>query len=205
MIKINLRLITERKLNIGSGGIAPKIKAEIPFMSIRDFNGSDNILIPGSTIKGVLRTSLIKISSLLGYDYVTHTINPEDKVSDDIVTKLFGKPNDNVQSKISVGSVMVKARTETLTHVRISDDTRTAESGSLFSVEYLPIGYIIDLTIEARDLSIEEARALMTAIANLRYERIGKSGIVDVKIKDSYGFEKYLPDPVIKEIYDSLR
>jgi len=205
MIKIDLRLVTERKLNIGSGGIAPKIKAEVPIMSIRDFSGSDNILIPGSTIKGVLRTSLIKISSLLGYDYVTHTINPDDKIGDDIVTKLFGKPNDNVQSKISVGSVMVKARTETLTHVRISDDTRTAERGKLFSVEYLPIGYIIDLTIEARDLSIEEARALTAAIANLRYERIGRSGIVDVKIRDSYGFEKYLLDPVIKEIYNSLR
>lgn len=205
MIRIGLELITERKLNIGAGGIAPKIRADIPFTSIIDFNGSENIIIPGSTIKGVLRASLIKISNLLGYDHVTYTVNPDDEMDDDIVTRLFGKPNNKVQSKVSVSNAIVKVKTETLTHVKINDNTRTAERRGLFSVEYLPIGCIISLTIEARDLSVEEARALMAAIANLKYERIGKSGIVDVKIKDSYGFDKYLSDPIIKEIYDSLR
>jgi len=204
-IKIELELIAERKLNIGAGGVAPKIKADMPMMSIKAFNNEDYVFIPGSTIKGLLRTSLIRISSLLGYENITYTVNPEDKMGDDIVVRLFGKPNQNVQSKVSVESVMIKESTETLTHVRIDDKSRTAIEGGLFSIEYLPIGSIIRAVIEARELNIEEARALMAAILNLRYERIGKSGIVNVRIRDASGIESYLSDPIIKEIYESLR
>jgi len=205
MIKIKLELTVKKKLNIGMGAISPKIEADVQLLSIRDFNGEKTFLIPGSTIKGILRTSLIRIAWLLGHENISNSINPESITGNDIVVNLFGKPHSKLPSKIYVDGALIKTSTEKLTHVRIDDRTGTAEKEALFSVEYLPIGEKIVTSIIARNLNLQEARALLATILNLRYERIGKAGIVDVRIIEAEGLDEYLQDPVVDLIYNSLR
>jgi CRISPR/Cas system CSM-associated protein Csm3 (group 7 of RAMP superfamily) len=70
--RICLRFKLEKKLNIGTGSVITKITADNPVFKI-----DDQIVTPASTIKGLLRTSLIKVSGLLGYNDITSSINPE--------------------------------------------------------------------------------------------------------------------------------
>ena len=180
-IAIRLRLTTRKKLLVGAGGLAAKTRADVMFTRIRTGSGV-KIFIPASTIKGVLRTSLIRISRLLGYK-VTPSVNPAKLGStDDIVTRLFGRPHGPPSKLIFTNAVLEEPQPITLTHVRISDETETAEEGGLYSAEYLPIGESFVTEIRGYGLTLEEVEALMAAIAELRYERIGKAGVIDVKI-----------------------
>jgi len=49
-------------------------------------------------------------------------------------------------------------------------------------------------------------RLLLASIAEMKYERFGKAGIVEVNIdKDSQIPEPYLKDPIIKEILEVMK
>jgi CRISPR/Cas system CMR subunit Cmr4 (Cas7 group RAMP superfamily) len=199
-----LRFTAAKKLAISSGGLTLISKAGIPFVRIKKANNETVLFIPGSTVKGVLRTSLIRTAHLLGFKNVNTSVYPGEKVGlSDIVTSLFGGPS-SPEGKITVDGCMIGESTNTITHVKINDKSRTAEEGGLFSVEYLPIGSTFNVRVEGRDLNLEESRALLLSILELRYERIGKSGLVDVSIIKS---ESKIPreleeDPVIKEILE---
>lgn len=204
VVSLKLKLRVRKKLNLGAGGIPLKVRADITLPRIRGDEG-EQILVPGSTIKGVLRTSLVRVAPLLGYSEVNTTVNPSEVVQQDIVTRLFGKPGDGVSSKVQVESLFARTDSEVLTHVKIDDKTLTAEEGGLFSREYIPIGGEICALVKVLEPSEEELRALMMALLNLRYERIGKASVVDVEILEAHGIEEYLSDPIIKRIYDEVR
>ena len=177
---IRLRFKSRKKLNVG-GSYSVKSRADIPFQRIT-MGGITYFYIPGSTFKGVLRTALIKISGLLGYDIHSWRVNPDVLTElDDIVVRLFGGPHDK-PSKIYVKPAYIPCTSKTLTHVSIDDKLGISKKGALYTVEYIPIGIEFGTTIYARGISIEEARALYMAIAELRFERIGKAGILDVWI-----------------------
>jgi CRISPR/Cas system CSM-associated protein Csm3 (group 7 of RAMP superfamily) len=205
-IMLMLRFTTTKKLAVSSGGLTLISKADIPFIRIKIANGKTVPYIPGSTIKGVLRTSLTRTAHLLGFKNVNTSVYPDEKVgSSDIVTSLFGGLS-SPEGKITVDGCMIDESTNTITHVKINDKSRTAEEGGLFSVEYLPIGSAFNIRVEGRDLNLGESRALFLSILELRYERIGKSGLVDVLIIKS---ESKIPseleeDPVIKEILEVI-
>jgi CRISPR/Cas system CMR subunit Cmr4 (Cas7 group RAMP superfamily) len=205
-LKLSIKLTTSKKLTIGSGGLTLISKADVPFMKIKRADDKIALFIPGSTIKGVLRTSLIRTAHFLGFKDVNTSVYPGEKVgSSDIVTSLFGWPGGS-RGKIIVDSCMIEDTTQTITHVRINDKNKTAEEGALFSVEYLPIGSSFSIKIEGQNLSLEESRALFLSILELKYERVGKSGLVDVSIVES---ESKIPDelrkdPLIKEILEGM-
>jgi len=206
-ITLSLLFTTKKKLNIG-GGIAPKTKSDVPFMKVKTHIGESEIFIPASTIKGVLRTSLIRISNLFyQLSNVTDTVNPEKLGSStsDVVLSIFGRPGKS--SKIVVSPAIVNGvRTYPLTHVRIDDSTGVAEEQGLFSIEYLPIGVTFKTKISGNNLELEEIRALLAAIAEMRYERIGKAGIVDIKIvrNESKIPEDVVKDPIISTILEVM-
>lgn len=196
-VAISLLFTTKKKLNIGSG-LALKTKSDVPFVKVETYDGKNEVFIPASTIKGVLRTSLIRASNLLWQlSNVTDTVNPEkiESLSSDIVLSIFGKPGKS--GKIVVSPAIVdKVETYPLTHVRIKDETRVAEEQGLFTVEYLPVGLTFKVKLNGNSLKLEEVRALLAAIAEMRYERIGKAGIVDIKIIKN---ESKIPEEVAKD------
>lgn len=202
-IKLTLELRAEKKINICSGGITTKISADNPLLKI-----NDKIVIPASTIKGILRTCLIRVAHLLDNRSKNRTINysvyPEKIEGDDIVTELFGKPEKS--GKIFVESAYLETESFVLTHVRINDKTRTQEEGHLFTTEYIPRGAKFRVVIEGYDLSRKEFIALLSAIAEMNYERIGKSGAVSVRIikKESIVDEELLRDQLAKILWEGL-
>nr|MDO8045221.1 RAMP superfamily CRISPR-associated protein [Candidatus Baldrarchaeota archaeon] len=203
-IKINF--ITLKKLHISSS-IPIKIVADNPFMETISERGEKVKIIPASTIKGVLRSSLIKISRALGFN-VTPSVNPE-KIRDknDIVTAIFGKPGGDF-SKISIENAYYKGDTQVYTHVKIDEETGIAEEGGLFSREYIPIGEKFSTKIICKNLSVEETRALLAALVNLRFEGIGRNSFVNVTIEDVSPkeiLERLEKDEIIHILLDTLR
>lgn len=204
-IDIKIRLTTIKKLNIGSA-YAVKTRADVPIQRIL-LHGKQHVFIPASTIKGVLRTSLMKVANLLGYK-VAHFVDPERLSSideNDIVVKLFGGPH-NKPSKVFVDPVIIDTQTITLKHTTINDKIRVVKERALFSVEYIPLKTQFETFIHGRGLTLEEVRALFTAILELNYERIGKCGLIDVKIvrSESKIQKELLEDEIIKSIWEGI-
>jgi len=204
-IDLKIRIKIEKKLNIGSA-YAIKTKADIPIQKIL-IGKKHYLYIPGTTLKGVLRTSLIKSANLLGYK-VNYHIDPNELISsDDIVTRLFGAPHDKY-SKVYVDPILIdNIETQVLTHISIDDKIGIVKEGSLFTVEYIPPGIEIETYIRGRKLSIEEARALFMSILELNYERIGKAGLINVRIieSDSNVPEEIIKDDIIKTIWEGIK
>ncbi len=61
-ITIKIEFTTKKKLCVGAGGLPFKMIADINFIRL-----DDKLIVPASTIKGVLRTCMIKVSKLLGH------------------------------------------------------------------------------------------------------------------------------------------
>jgi CRISPR/Cas system CSM-associated protein Csm3 (group 7 of RAMP superfamily) len=176
-----LKLKTEKKLLVSSGTVGLAPHANKSFIRVIR-NGKVNLMIPGSTVKGVLRTTLLRMAELLGYHSVEKSVYPSRLgASEDIACKLFGKPH-GFTSKVSVRSIYLPNCVERLTHVKIRDNNRIAEPEGLFTAEYLPIGTSFEVVMRGEDLTLEEAEALFVSIAGLKYERIGSAGVVDAVI-----------------------
>jgi len=205
-IDLMLKLrVEERKLLIGSGGVSPKTKADVSFMRMR-YGDRRKLLIPGSTVKGVLRTSLVRTAHLMGKPVMSPSVHPSSSARGDIVSSLFGSVSWP-PSKVIVENTALDSPTEDIAHVRINDRTRTAEEGGLFVCEYLPHGSCAWVRVVGRGLTLEEARALFLSILEMNYERIGRKGIVSVRIslERSRIPEEVAEDSLIKEILEGLR
>lgn len=179
-LSLTLKLTTRKKLLVSSrsGELDPSV--DISFA--RTLIGDDaHLYIPGSTLKGVLRSTLIKLSGLLGHQVKRSIYPPELEDSTDLVCSIFGRPHEGT-SKVYVKPVFLEGVPHILTHVRIDDNTRMAEEGGLFKAEYLPIGYSFTAELEARDLSLPEAEALLLAVYGMNYERFGRHGLLSVKV-----------------------
>ncbi len=200
---IKIRFTTIKKLNIGSA-YAVKTRAEVPIQKIT-INEKQYAYIPASTIKGILRTSLMKVANLLGHK-AAFFVDPERlSAADDIVVKLFGGPH-NKPSKVFVDPIKINTQTIVLKHTTINDKIRIVKEGALFSVEYIPFEVQFETFIHGRGLNLEEARALFIAILELNYERIGKCGLVNVKIvrSESKVQKELLEDEIIKNIWEGI-
>lgn len=198
-IKLTLRFETLKKLCIGSGGLALKTLADINFVRI-----GDKILIPASTIKGVLRTSTIKVAPLLGYK-VNPTIYPT-KISyeNDNIVSLMGKPNK--EGKVRVTSATLVKDTFVLTHTTIDDKFRIAREGNLFSIEYLPKGVEFVSRLETTGcIDRDEARLLFVGIMEMNNTRLGKGGLLDIKIKDLDMPDDLRDDKIINMVVGGLK
>jgi len=193
---------SSKKLLVGGGGaIGGKFGTDISLQRI-----CDQIFIPGSTIKGVLRTSLIRISHLLG-ERCCGTVLPGKLMGrDGLDINLLGGPDKF--SKIFVSPVFLNGGTpvSVLAHNKIDVRTGIVEEGAFFLAEYLPIGLRFQVRIYGNNLSLREARALMVSIAELNYERVGRAGMAEVKIlrEKSKIPRDLMADPVIKEVLEAL-
>ncbi|MEM0192044.1 MAG: RAMP superfamily CRISPR-associated protein [Candidatus Korarchaeum sp.] len=205
-VELFLRIYVEdKKLLIGSG--APMVtRADITFTKVRRYGSpSKHLLIPGSTVKGVLRTSLIRTAHLIGEPVLSRSVHPSETVRGDVISSLFGSVSWP-PSKVIVENVIIDSKTEEMAHVRINDETRTAEEGGLFVGEYLPEGSSFDVRVLGRGLTLQEARALFLSILEMNYERIGRGGIATVRILDNSRIPPDLAqDDVVREILEGLR
>ncbi len=200
-VRIELEFKTRKKICVGAGGLPLKTIADINFIRL-----DDELIIPASTIKGVLRTCMIKVSKLLGYNTKPFVYPTKITDNDDIVTKLMGKPNK--MGKIRVYNALIKdTHTFSLSHVRIDDKKGTAVERGLFSIEYIREGTTFNSVIEAIDIDNNELKVLLAALLEMNNSRIGKSGMVYTRIKSIEPKEelsKLMSDEIIKILMGSL-
>jgi CRISPR/Cas system CMR subunit Cmr4 (Cas7 group RAMP superfamily) len=174
-ISIELELKTRKKLCIGAGGLPLKTIADINFMRL-----NNSLIIPASTIKGVLRTCMIKTSTLLGYK-VDPFVHP-NKITDNIITNLMGKPDR--MGKVRVCNALLNSNKFILSHVKIDDTKNIAKEGGLFSIEYIPKDTVFNSKIEVYDINKDELRLLLASIIEMNNTRVGKGGLVSVRISN---------------------
>ncbi|MEM3095966.1 MAG: RAMP superfamily CRISPR-associated protein [Nitrososphaerota archaeon] len=210
-ITLSLRLRTRKKLLVSSRSLELDPALDVAFVRF-GYGEAAKPYLPASTLKGVLRTALVRVAELLGYTLSVKTVEPSRLAtataftSGDIVCSLFGRPH-GPGGKVYILPTMLDEKTYRLAHVKIDDITRTAEHGGLYTAEYIPIGSEFEAKMEAKGVSVEEAEALLTAIAALPYERVGRAGLVDVKIdvaKSVIPSELTERSRVIKEIMEAV-
>lgn len=201
-IDLKLRFKVRKRLCVG-GSYAIRSRADIPLNTIV-VNGSRKIYIPGSTIKGILRTSFIKVSGLIGINVKSFRVNPEELLAiDDYTARLFGKPEGG-ESRILVEPAYLEyGEVETHTHIAIEDDTGVVREGALYTIEYIPVGSEFHSWVRGRGLELEDIRGLLTAILELRYCRIGRAGLIDVDIvrDESRMPEEALKDAIVSKLW----
>jgi CRISPR/Cas system CSM-associated protein Csm3 (group 7 of RAMP superfamily) len=193
-IKLKLKFTCRKKISVGSGKESSPA-ADITFMRV---NGK--LFIPGSTVKGALRTNLLLIADILGLGNPEKSKEPSKiALSDDVVSSLFGKPGGG-PPKLLVSPCYPDENSFVLNHVSIDDATATASEGSLYSAEYLPPGSTFLCEIIARDLNSKEFYALLASIAATNYSRFGRDGWIEVKIDLD---ESEIPTTMLQENFIS--
>jgi len=239
-MRLGLIIKTKSLLSIGSGRAG--FLADVVLYRALFFNNKyyiENFLIPGSTIKGTLRTSASKIAWILNLSSCGE-IDPIKisrahslmKDSCDIC-KIFGEPGGSLSPlevtefypiknpknairifdkrilKINLkDSHWIKDFIRSITRIRISDDTQNVAEGALFKSEYYPPSTYFYGEIKlnkpsawSNEYYINACRLILLAIANMNYERIGRSGLAKFSI---INYEDLPKDDLCSKIIESL-
>lgn len=166
------------------------------------------LILPPSSLKGALRTAITKY---LPQGYTScNEINPErikiaHKNGPCDVCRLFGYP-DSLENCLTIVKVDGEEKKEkkkkfVLTRVSIDDSTQIAKEGSLFSQEeILPteFEFLVRFRCDEKLLKL-----LLYSFLALRYWRLGRNTMVDVKIEDFCTKIKCSED--IKSLVDLLK
>lgn len=122
----------------------------------------------------------------------------------------MGKPHNNIYSKVRVSNGILSSDKDTnysfvLSHVSINDITGIAEDNALYEREYVFYMSKFKFELDASSLTLEEARLLFFGLLEMRYQRIGRNGLVDIKIKDAKIPDELKNDRVVAHILKGLR
>lgn len=186
-ISVKVTLIAKSLLSVGCGKVAAKHYVDIVLyqrpvlVEVKDGYGQRyEYCIPGSTLKGVLRTSASKVARLLGLASC-YEISPDKTCGRCDVCDVFGAPDK--PSKIFVGDATPSSSlsSTSITHTSINRKRRVVERWALFSVETYPIGSSFHFEISCRGLPLKHIKLLLVALANMRYMRFGRGSYVHVQ------------------------
>jgi len=203
---LNNKNIIECKLVIDShttvGHSIVSLNPSIKVSQYRIYWGDElKIMIPGSTIKGILR----QISSRIAYMHNLKTcksIEPEEmvKIKNCSICDMFGMPNK--PSKIIVSNAVCDSEIIPLiqTRIRINKSKGKTEEGALFTMERLPKGLEFEFKIYFKDLSEKQLELLVHALSEMRYHNFGASGgRVYIKVEK---FPSQLETDIIKNLLE---
>lgn len=179
--------------------------------------------IPGSSIKGVLRTLATNLAKEYGLSAID-TINPSIlQSSNNDVALLFGKPGLSLPVvRISTFYPVDNVEPVVLTRIKINEKTGRVEERALFEVEYLPPCTVFSGRIylnvgllERQCNNANKVEKLVTlffkALKFLRFNRLGRGdSVYDVKVVNVDDLEKELSargfsDKVLFDTLSSLR
>ncbi|QGA53984.1 hypothetical protein GFS03_05035 [Sulfolobus sp. E5-1-F] len=142
--------------------------------------------VPPSTIKGAMRTA---VHNLLPKGFTScGEIEPEsikeahkNGICD--VCKLFGYP-DSLTSCFTIEVSQANYRVSHITRVSIDDKTQKAKEGSLFTQQIILPNSDISFTIHYNCNDERLFKLLLYSILGLRYWRLGRNTMVDVKVNN---------------------
>jgi len=198
VVRVTLKNLSS--LTVGGGSTISSI--DIPL---------NPLILPASTIKGAMRTAVHNaIEYLLPEGEKKYTscgeIKPE-KIKPCDVCSLFGYPNSRDTGCFTIEideEKLQKSKKTYITRVAIDDKTQIASEGSLFTQEVIPPNNEFSFSIFYRcDLRL--FKLLLYSILALRYWRLGRNSMVDVKVENAGEICKSIQcDDEVKSILSQL-
>ncbi len=139
--------------------------------------------IPGSSVKGALRSAASRIAEAYGFSSCGRAVSKY--LLDCEVCGLFGRENTPhpklfFSDFVPEGEMVKFVRT----NVRLSDSSLTAEEHALFSVERITYQTVFTGRIDFYNLGDREVALLLLALAELRLGRFGRASSVDVMVEN---------------------
>jgi CRISPR/Cas system CSM-associated protein Csm3 (group 7 of RAMP superfamily) len=149
--------------------------------------GFNQLGIPGSSIKGVMRTAItwtiltgqLNKFTACGEIEPSRISNAHMKGVCD-VCKLFGYPDH--AGKIVINTVEVKKK-HVLRRVSINDETLTAKKNALFVQEVIKPGEEFEINIRLNSNSCRDMELLLYSLYYMRLWRLGRGGMIDLKVE----------------------
>ena len=181
-------------LHIGSG--KPEVElGEVDLPVLTDPEGRP--YIPGSSLKGRVRTEAERIARQKGMDVckppnVENMCGSLKKNPNDfcICCRIFGTAGDlSVASKVKFRDAYPLSKVETFlerTGIAIDRDKGTVAKGALYTIQAVPAGVQFGLEIVCENMSEDELRLLKAALKSVEDSALGGSstrGFGKVKIK----------------------
>lgn len=211
MIKFILKLRAVTFLTVG-GGLPELIGVDVAFIRV-PIENEYKLYIPGSSVKGALRTSTSRIAEYYGFKSCGE-IEPgkiirthRNKGLCD-VCKLFGYPGreHGESSPLLVSDFKPEGEVKVvdITHTSINNKTLTALEGALYTIEHVVPGTIFSGVISLREDVTSLLPLLLLGVAELRTSRFGLRSLVDLRIEDNGELDKYV-DVKWKPLLSELR
>ena len=214
MISFKLRLRAATLFTVGFG-VADVMGADVVHarkLRVVGSNASYVYYIPGSSVKGALRTAASKIAPAYGFS-ACGEIRPErieasHERSPCHVCELFGRPGKDPSASsslfVSDFNLVSDVKPITVTRVALDDKTLTAMEGALYTVEHLPVGAEFEGEVRVSESSKGLLPLLLLAIAELRTGRLGRGAICDAKVVDDRALDHHV-DPRWLPLLQELR
>jgi CRISPR/Cas system CSM-associated protein Csm3 (group 7 of RAMP superfamily) len=194
VIRFKLRLRAATLLTVG-WGVPDVLGADIVHvrkLRVEGSGASEVLYIPGSSVKGALRTAASRVAAAYGFTSCgetrpeliakAHAGGPCD------VCRLFGYPGDDPSAAsrvwVSDFNPVGEPRTVTVVRVGLDDRTLTAREGVLYSMEHLLPGSEFEGEVRVDDSARDLIPLLLLAIAELRTGRFGRRSVVDARVVD---------------------
>jgi len=171
------------------------VKADIMFARRYRYDGEYTGYIPGTSLKGALRSSASRIAKAYGFASCgetlvgrVHQTSGEVGLEDCAVCHLFGHPGKGF-SKVVVDDLIPlenkNVETHRVTHVGLDDSKLTRAEHKLYTVEVIPPYTIFEGSVEVEDSVVGGGiKLLMLSMAELRLGRFGKNAAVDLRVVD---------------------
>jgi len=202
VIEFKVFLNSVTLLTVG-GGVPEVHGADVVFVKLSGENGAEPY-IPGSSVKGALRTSTTRIARHYGFTACGEIEPSRIKRAHSAkgicdVCRLFGYPDQRGGNssplfvsdfKLVVGSV----KPELVTRVGLDRKRLIALEGALYTVEHLPPGTLFEGLIGLREEAVDLLPLLLLGMAELRMSAFGRRSLVDMKIEDAGLLNKYIQD-----------
>lgn len=154
---------------------------------------------PGSSLKGAMRSSLHRAILEWGEELekMGYKLTSCGEIDPDFIEKahqerpcdvcsLFGRPSLGVEGRSKVTVIRDEEQEKKvykLTRVGIDRKTRVKRNAALFSQEVFKPGEVFSFRVEVSD-DPRELSLVLLSLLYLRYWRLGRSGMVDVKVEN---------------------
>ena len=203
MITFRIKLKSVSSLSIGWSHPVV-LGPDIPLMRklIAKGEGSHySLYIPGSSLKGALRSSASRVASAYGFtscgEVKPESVGKESNLCH--VCRLFGIPRSGSPSPIFISDLEPtdsSVEPYILTRVRLDDNALKASEKALFSTEYYPQGteFSGDIILNDTENMRPLIGLLLLSIAELRLGRFGRSSLVDLKLEKTEELRRIVED-----------
>jgi len=166
---------------------------DVSFMVKPSGKNSYTTYIPGSSVKGALRSAASRVAEAYGFSSCGKAVSKY--LLDCEVCGLFGKEN-TLHPKIFFSDFIPENGVVKFvrTSIKLRDKSLTAEEHALFNMERITHQTVFTGRIEFYNLNYREMTLLLLALAELRLGRFGRASSVDVMIENVQEIEHLVPN-----------